>query len=301
MKKIWHIPVAALFVLAAPAAAVAARGYATTDVNMRAGPGTGYPVVETVPADAHLNIHGCLSDGAWCDVSWHGERGWVSADHLDYYYRNRYVYFPDYVDVIDYPVVWFDLDTYWDDYYGGEPWFGNIGYWGNYWRSHGRYGERGHVHERRIAHNGMPAREHALGAETRGRTALGRTTNAGHAGERFGERGEAGRLGELRGRRPGFAGREARFGGVQHFARGVGGSNVTHFAAPNAARSFGGFRGGAVGGIGSVGRGAFAGVAPQIGGGGFGGGAAPHFAGGGGFGGAHFGGGGFGGGGGHHH
>ncbi len=38
MMKFWQIPVAALFVLAAPTAALAARGYATTDVNMRAGP-----------------------------------------------------------------------------------------------------------------------------------------------------------------------------------------------------------------------------------------------------------------------
>ncbi len=220
-------------------------------------------------------------------MSWHGDRGWVSADHLDYFYNNRYVYFPDYVDVIDYPVAWFDLNTYWDDYYGGEPWFGRVGYWGNYWRSHGRYGERGHVHAR-VAHNGVAIREHVAGAETRGHVIRG-MANAGRlaASDRSRPYAEAGRAGEIRGRHPGFADRETRFGarGSAHFARGFGRPNVAHFAAPNVARSFaaphfGGLGGGAVGhAFASVGHGF--GGAPHFGGGGFGGGA-PHFGGGGG-------------------
>ena len=65
---------------------------------MRAGPGTEYPVVKTVPAGAPVNVHGCLSDHDWCDVSWSGDRGWVSADYLNYFYNNRYVYLPSYAD-----------------------------------------------------------------------------------------------------------------------------------------------------------------------------------------------------------
>lgn len=121
-----------------PAAAFAATGYATAAVNLRAGPGTEYPVVDTIPADAHVDIHGCLDDHAWCDVSWNGDRGWVSATYLDYLYNNQYVYLPDYV--VDVPVVTFALDTYWGDYYRGRPWYGRLAYWRNFWRARGRYG-----------------------------------------------------------------------------------------------------------------------------------------------------------------
>jgi uncharacterized protein YraI len=132
--------ISTVFVVAAPALALAARGYATTDVNMRAGPGTDYPVVDTIPTDARVNIHGCLSDGAWCDVSWNGDRGWVDANYLDYYYNNRYVYLPDYYNVIGVPLATFSLPTYWGEYYAGEPWYGQLGYWQGFWQSHGRYG-----------------------------------------------------------------------------------------------------------------------------------------------------------------
>lgn len=135
-----RIFLAAALLISTPVIALAARGYVTSDVNMRAGPGTGYPVVDLIPADAHVIIHGCLNDYAWCDVSWRGDRGWVSADYLDYFYRNRYVYFPDYVNVIDAPIVTFSLGTYWNDYYIGRPWYGRLSYWQGYWRSHGRYG-----------------------------------------------------------------------------------------------------------------------------------------------------------------
>jgi hypothetical protein len=35
-------------------------------------------------------------------------------------YRNKYVYLPDYVDVIDVPVVPFVLSSYWSTYYFGR-------------------------------------------------------------------------------------------------------------------------------------------------------------------------------------
>jgi uncharacterized protein YraI len=62
MLKLWPFLVSATFVLAAPATALAARGEATTNVNMRAGPGTEYPAVSLIPADARIDIHGCLKD-----------------------------------------------------------------------------------------------------------------------------------------------------------------------------------------------------------------------------------------------
>src|SRR5436309_1878768 len=139
--KIAGFVVAALL-LAIPSAALAARGIVTTEVSMRAGPGTGFPVVDRIPGGARVNIHGCLRDNSWCDVSWDGDRGWVSAQYLEYFYRNRYVYLPDYVDVIDVPVVPFVLTSYWSNYYAGRPFFHRRAYWNNYWQSHARFATR---------------------------------------------------------------------------------------------------------------------------------------------------------------
>ena len=79
---------------------------------------------------------------AWCDVSWSDDRGWVSSQYLEYLYRNRYVYLPDYVDEIDVPVVPFVLTSYWSSYYAGRPWYQRRAYWNGYWRSHERFATR---------------------------------------------------------------------------------------------------------------------------------------------------------------
>jgi uncharacterized protein YraI len=126
-------------VLLTPTTALAAPGIVTASIGMRAGPGPGFPVVDRIPGGAHVNIHGCLRGDAWCDVSWSGDRGWVSSQYLEYLYRNRYVYLPDYVDAIDVPVVPFVLSSYWSNYYSGRPWYHRRAYWSSYWQSHARF------------------------------------------------------------------------------------------------------------------------------------------------------------------
>ena len=98
------IAISAFIALAVPALAFAANGYTTANVHMRAGPGIGYPVVTTIPEGAKIEIHGCLADRDWCDVTWDGYRGWVSAHYLQYFYEDHYVYLPDYFDVIGVPI-----------------------------------------------------------------------------------------------------------------------------------------------------------------------------------------------------
>lgn len=134
--KLRSVLVAAL--LLAPSAALAAPGMVTASVGLRAGPGPGFPMVDRIPEGARVNIHGCLRGNAWCDVSWSDDRGWVSAQYLEYLYRNHYVYLPDYVDEIDVPVVPFVLTSYWSDYYAGRPWYHRRAYWNDYWTSHER-------------------------------------------------------------------------------------------------------------------------------------------------------------------
>ena len=135
-----------LFIAAAmllmPAAALAAPGIVTTTVSLKAGPGEGFPTVDRIPSGARVNIHGCFRGKAWCDVSWSDDRGWVSSRYLEYLYRNRYVYLPDYVDEIDVPVVPFVLTSYWSSYYAGRPWYQRRAHWGGYWQSHERFATR---------------------------------------------------------------------------------------------------------------------------------------------------------------
>lgn len=128
--------------LLVPGAASAAPGIVTESVGLRAGPGPGFPMVDRIPAGARVNIHGCLRGNAWCDVSWTDDRGWVSSQYLEYLYRNRYVYLPDYVDEIDVPVAPFVLSSYWSSYYAGRPWYHRRAYWNNYWSSHERTATR---------------------------------------------------------------------------------------------------------------------------------------------------------------
>src|SRR5258705_11064760 len=129
-------------VLLMPTAALAAPGIVTTTVSLRAGPGEGFQTVDRIPGGARVNIHGCFRGTAWCDVSWSDDRGWVSSQYLEYLYRNRYVYLPDYVDEIDVPVVPFVLTSYWSSYYAGRPWSHRRAYWSGYWQSHQRFATR---------------------------------------------------------------------------------------------------------------------------------------------------------------
>src|SRR5437764_3937391 len=154
--------------LLTPTAALAAPGIVTTSVGMRAGPGPGFPMVDRIPGGAHVNIHGCIRGDAWCDVSWSGDRGWVSSRYLEYLYRNRYVYLPDYVDVIDLPIVPFELNSYWSTYYAGRSWYHRRAYWSSYWQSHARFATQ--VPSERVGRFGRSGTRAAI---TEGRTRPG--------------------------------------------------------------------------------------------------------------------------------
>jgi uncharacterized protein YraI len=51
---------------------------ATTDLNVRAGPGPNYPVVGMLGAGQAAPLDGCLQDSKWCKVA----DGWVYSDYL---------------------------------------------------------------------------------------------------------------------------------------------------------------------------------------------------------------------------
>jgi len=112
------------------AASAQEDGYVNANVNLRAGPSTGYPVVTVLQAGTPLEIFGCLDEYTWCDVDWRGYRGWIAARYLEYDYRGRRVLVPDYAPQLDVPIVAFSFNDYWGRYYRGRSWYSNNDRWG---------------------------------------------------------------------------------------------------------------------------------------------------------------------------
>ncbi|WP_342360593.1 SH3 domain-containing protein [Terrarubrum flagellatum] len=72
----------AFIATALAASAMAQDAYTTAGVNMRSGPGTGYPVVMGLPEGAGVDIVGDCA-GPWCNIEAEGARGWVASAYLD--------------------------------------------------------------------------------------------------------------------------------------------------------------------------------------------------------------------------
>jgi len=71
----------ALFALSGVAAAQTSAT-ATTDLNIRSGPGPEYPVVGVIGASQGTTINGCIQGSKWCQVSYNGVEGWAYSDYL---------------------------------------------------------------------------------------------------------------------------------------------------------------------------------------------------------------------------
>lgn len=123
--------------LAMPGLAAAAPGYATGNVNMRAGPSTQYPVITTVRVGSPVEIHGCLSGHSWCDVSWAGARGWVSSSYLQAVQAQRRVFVPQ----ASVPIISFQFGNYWDRHYRGRDFYRDRARWErrDSWRDRDRW------------------------------------------------------------------------------------------------------------------------------------------------------------------
>jgi uncharacterized protein YraI len=74
--------VAAAAVLAAGAASAQTFAVATTDLNVRAGPGPHYEVVGVIGIDQQVTIIGCIEGSQWCEVDIAGVQGWAYSAYL---------------------------------------------------------------------------------------------------------------------------------------------------------------------------------------------------------------------------
>ena len=119
-------PSLALATLAAlPAAAMAASPSITLQtVNLRAGPGTQFPVLATLPSRAPRTTFGCNLNYSWCDVAWGRSRGWVSASMIQVIHAGQpAVVTPAVAVSAGLAVVAFN-QAYWAAHYVGQPWYG---------------------------------------------------------------------------------------------------------------------------------------------------------------------------------
>lgn len=72
---------AGLALLVTTGGAFAAPAVATTNVNVRSGPGANFRVIDTLRRGERVEVQQCR--GSWCFVEKRGPDGWVSANYLD--------------------------------------------------------------------------------------------------------------------------------------------------------------------------------------------------------------------------
>jgi uncharacterized protein YraI len=114
--------IAAVAAVPRPAAAQQIAYAVPGTTNVRAGPGTQYPVITQVYGGERVDVYGCLSDYSWCDIFAHGIRGWMYAPRLQFVYGGSYVRVPEYYRYFGAPIIRFDFG-YWDRWYSDYPWY----------------------------------------------------------------------------------------------------------------------------------------------------------------------------------
>ena len=94
MKKFLVITAAAAAAVvgsAAPSLAAAATATATTDLNIRSGPGPQYAPVDVIPNGNSVSVMGCIRGSQWCEVDYDGRTGWSYAQYLTMNYQGQTV------------------------------------------------------------------------------------------------------------------------------------------------------------------------------------------------------------------
>ncbi len=82
MKKIIRGVAVAISLAMATTSAYAASAMVTTDLNLRAGPGTGYARIAAMPGGSIVDVRGCTRGYSWCRVYWRGYEGWAASSYL---------------------------------------------------------------------------------------------------------------------------------------------------------------------------------------------------------------------------
>jgi uncharacterized protein YraI len=120
---------AALASNAAQAQSNAAVAVPSANLNQRAGPGTQYPPLQVIPRGASVTLYGCISGLSWCEGSYRGIRGWLSANYLSIWHQGRYWTPAQYAGSVRFPILTFNIAIYWDRYYSDRPFYADRDRW----------------------------------------------------------------------------------------------------------------------------------------------------------------------------
>ncbi len=131
-SRLYAIPVLTLSALMFTSAALAQEAVAIKDVNVRAGPDRGYPLVVWIPGGSTVYVNGCQSDYRWCDVTAGADRGWVYAKNLQYTYQGQPMTIYGNGQTLALPIISFILGSYWNDNYRNRPWYRNQNQWNGF-------------------------------------------------------------------------------------------------------------------------------------------------------------------------
>lgn len=123
------------------APANALPGYATPRLEIKAGPGDGYPTVGFARYDTRLEINGCLRNWTWCDVTTQRARGWVKGHDIQAESRGRRI---EYGAPWNVPRFEFNFNSYWNDHYRGEQFYRER----DRWQRYDRDGQDGYQRDR---------------------------------------------------------------------------------------------------------------------------------------------------------
>jgi uncharacterized protein YraI len=131
-------------------AAQAATGWLNSSTSLRAGPGGQYPSVAFMRRGEQVAVFGCVRGYSYCDIAWHGLRGWARGSAIEITYQSRRWPIYRYAPVIGIPFVTFSIGTYWDRHYHNRPWFNDAWrYGGPRWdRNRDRDRDRDHDRDR---------------------------------------------------------------------------------------------------------------------------------------------------------
>lgn len=133
--------------LSAKPAHASGAAVVVTDLNLRSGPSTRHHVVRVLRGGSPVRVNACTQGPGWCDVSYRGSRGWVSARYLDFGRRTHYrtrdhrpAVVPRSGVVIGAPTVIFRFDHYHDRHYGDRSRYGHRDYRRDHYRQPRHYG-----------------------------------------------------------------------------------------------------------------------------------------------------------------
>ncbi|WP_332718446.1 DUF1236 domain-containing protein [Pelagibacterium mangrovi] len=68
--------------MAGTALAQTATATATTDLNIRSGPGPQFEAIGVIGSGETATVNGCITDSMWCEIDFNGTLGYAYSDYL---------------------------------------------------------------------------------------------------------------------------------------------------------------------------------------------------------------------------